>query len=74
MTNATQNFSIASMDRKSVFEFVAYKESCLVANNYFFTKIWCFKFVVRKLQVVTTYYVGFHQMYGCGLTMNRITI
>jgi hypothetical protein len=59
MSNATQNSSIASMDRKSVFEFVVYKESCFVANNYFFTKIWCFKFVIRKLQVVATCCVGF---------------
>jgi hypothetical protein len=59
MTNATQNSSIASMDRKSVSEFVVYKESCFVAKNIVFTKNWCFKFVVRKLQVVATYCVGF---------------
>jgi hypothetical protein len=40
----------------------------------FFTKNWCFKFVARKLQAMATYYVGFRQMYGCGLAMNLITI
>jgi hypothetical protein len=30
MTNITQNSSITSMDRKSVFEFVVYKESTTI--------------------------------------------
>jgi hypothetical protein len=38
MTNITQNSSIASMDRKSVSEFVVYKESCFCNKQLFFYK------------------------------------
>ncbi len=66
------------MDRKSISEFVSCKESCFAngvqANNKFFTKIYRFKFVARNLQVMATGCVGLHQMYGCGLAMNLITI
>jgi hypothetical protein len=39
-----------------------------------FTKLQCFKFVTRKLQVVATYCVGLCYLYGCGFALNLITI